>query len=85
MLAAIAEAARVFSNDQYLEIARQNADFLLTAMRPDGNLRHAWRNGQVSQEVFLEDYASLILGLLELYQTDFDNRWFVEACSLAEI
>jgi hypothetical protein len=83
MLAAFAEAGRVLNNDQYLSIATRNADFLLTALRPDGKLRRAWRNGQTSQEVFLEDYASLVLGLLELYQTDFNNRWYVEANSLA--
>ena len=33
--------------------------------------------------MFLEDHAALILGLLELYQTDFNNRWFVEAFELA--
>jgi uncharacterized protein YyaL (SSP411 family) len=33
--------------------------------------------------VFLEDYAALILGLLELYQTDFNNRWFAFAQELA--
>jgi len=34
--------------------------------------------------VFLEDYGALILGLLELYQADFDNRWFVSARELTD-
>ena len=84
MLSVFAEAARVFDNDQYLQVARKNADFILTSLRPDGKLHHVWRKGQVSQEVFLEDYASLILGLLDLYQVDFDNRWYSEAYGLAE-
>ncbi len=84
MLAALAEAARVFENPRYLEAARRNAGFLLTALRPEGHLRRAWRAGQTSPEVFLEDYAALILGLLALYQTDFDNRWYSQACTLAE-
>ncbi|MFW5696861.1 MAG: thioredoxin domain-containing protein [Phototrophicaceae bacterium] len=33
---------------------------------------------------YLEDYANLIDGLLELYQTTFDDRWFVTARRLAE-
>ena len=82
MLAAFAEAGRVLNNNQYLEIATRNASFLLTALRPDGKLRRAWRAGQAGMEVFLEDYASLILGLLELYQTDFNNHWFLEAYTL---
>lgn len=84
MLSAFAEAGRVFNNGQYLEIATRNANFLLTVLHQDGKLRRAWHAGQAGKEVFLEDYASLILGLLELYQTDFNNRWFLEAHGLAE-
>ena len=84
MLIAFAEAARAFNNKNYLEIAQKNADFLLIALRPDGQLRRAWRQGQVGSEVFLADYAALILGLLEVYQTDFNNRWFVAANELAD-
>jgi uncharacterized protein YyaL (SSP411 family) len=38
----------------------------------------------VTNEVFLEDYAALILGLIELYQTDFNNKWFASAKELAD-
>jgi uncharacterized protein YyaL (SSP411 family) len=71
-------------NDVYYQVATHNANFLLNALRPDGKLHRSWRNGQVTQEVFLEDYAALILGLLELYQTDFENRWFTAAVELAD-
>ncbi len=84
MLAAFAEAARVFDEPRYLEIAVRNADFLLTALHPQGALRRAWRAGRAGREVFLEDYAALILGLLELYQSDFNNRWFAAAARLTE-
>ena len=97
MLAAMAEAARVmpkqqgsagvaaFShNNMYYNMATRNAEFLLTNLRPDGRLCRSWRDGKVTKEVFLEDYAALILGLLELYQTDFDNRWFASALELAD-
>ncbi len=69
---------------EYYKLATRNANFLLTALRPEGRLRRAWRGGKASGEVFLEDYAALILGLLELYQTDFDVRWFAAAQELAE-
>src|SRR5574341_1352266 len=86
-LRAFAEASR-FLNDEkaseYLEAATRNADFLLTSLRPDGHLHRAWRNGKASQEVFLEDYAALVVALIELYQTDFKDRWFVAARDLAE-
>lgn len=83
MLAAFTEAARVFDQEKYLQIAARNAGFLLDQLRPQGRLCRAWRAGRTSPQVFLEDYAALILGLLELYQADFNQRWFTAACQLA--
>jgi uncharacterized protein len=79
MLAGLAEAGVAFADADLLKLAVRNADFLLTALSPDGSLRHAWRDGQAGQEVFLEDYGALILGLLALYQADFNPRWFGQA------
>jgi uncharacterized protein len=96
MLAAVAEAARVLDtlpspeqqavrlHSEYYKLATRNAEFLLANLRPDGKLRRSWRDGKVTGEVFLEDYAALILGLLELYQTDFNNKWFAAAKELAD-
>ena len=89
MLAAMAEAARILAEDDLqssipLNLATRNAEFLLQELRPDGKLRRSWRDGKTTNEVFLEDYAALILGLIELYQTDFNNKWFVTAKDLAD-
>jgi len=71
-------------NDMYYKMATRSAEFLLSALRPHGKLKHSWRDGKTTDEVFLEDYAALILGLLELYQTDFNNKWFTAAKELAD-
>jgi len=84
MLASFAEAARALGDQRYLDVAIRNANFLLTALRPDGQLRRTWREATAGPKAYLDDYASLILGLLELYQTDFNNRWFVAARLLAQ-
>ncbi|MDP1716158.1 MAG: hypothetical protein Q8L41_15580, partial [Anaerolineales bacterium] len=88
MLSAFAEAARVLPDSSprsgYLGMATRSAEFLLSELRPDGKLRRVWRNGQTTNQVFLEDYAALIAGLLELYQTDFNNKWFTSAKELAD-
>ena len=89
MLAVFAEAARVFADlspqsNTYLKAATRNAKFILSELRPNGQLCRAWREGSTTNAVFLEDYAALILGLLELYQTDFDNKWFTSAHKLAD-
>ncbi len=65
-------------------LATRSANFLLSNLDIDGKLCRSWRDGKTIHEVFLEDYASLIIGLLELYQADFDNRWFVAALELAD-
>jgi len=84
MLSAFAQAARAFNNESYLRLAQQNAAFLLSSLTPGGRLCRTWRKGTPGNEVFLEDYASLALGLLDLYQADFDPRWFARASGLAE-
>jgi len=88
MLATFAEAARAVDDSElgykYLALATRNADFLLDALRPNNELRRSWRQGKATNEVFLEDYAALILGLLELYQTDFQTKWFATAQELAD-
>jgi uncharacterized protein YyaL (SSP411 family) len=40
--------------------------------------------GEAKLNGYLEDYAYLIEGLLDLYQTTFDPRWFLAAQELAE-
>ncbi len=99
MLAALAEAARILESgsllpfldqqagrvqSQYYNMATRSAEFLLKELRPEGKLKHSWREGKTTGEVFLEDYGALILGLLELYQTDFDNNWFATAKELTD-
>lgn len=80
MLAAFADAARTLTlesgslspnpehqavrlQSQYYDVATRNAELLLSELRP--KLCRAWRNGQTTNVVFLEDYAALIVGLLE--------------------
>jgi uncharacterized protein YyaL (SSP411 family) len=85
MLAAFADAARSLDRDDYRQVAERNADFLLCKLRQEnGRLLRTWKQGEAKLNGYLEDYAYLIEGLLELYQTAFDPRWFVAAQELAE-
>lgn len=84
MLASLAEAARVLNRADYREAAVKNADFLLRDLQVDGRLLRTYKDGQSKIYAYLEDYANLIDGLLEVYQTTFDTRWFVEARRLAD-
>jgi uncharacterized protein YyaL (SSP411 family) len=85
MLAAFAEAARMLVRDDYRQGAERNAEFLLQELRQEnGRLLRTWKAGEAKLNGYLEDYAYLIEGLLELYQTTFDARWFVAAQELAD-
>lgn len=85
MLASLAEAARVLNRADYGEAAVRNGDFLLRElMTSDGNLLRTHKKGESKINGFLEDYGNLIDGLLELYQTTFDERWFTTARKLAD-
>jgi uncharacterized protein YyaL (SSP411 family) len=92
MLAAFAEAARILDRDDYAQVAERNAEFLLGDLRQEnGRLHRTWKRrpehaegaGEAKLNGYLEDYSYLIEGLLELYQTTFDPRWFVAARELA--
>ena len=92
MLAAFAEAARALGRDDYRRVAERNADFLLRELRNPqsairnarGRLLHTWKAGVAKVNGYLEDYTHLIEGLLELYQTTFEPRWYQAAGELAE-
>jgi len=92
MLAAFAEAARVFKRDDYRAIAERNAEFIMREMRPstalrsaqDARLLRSWKDGVAKLNGYLEDYANLAEGLLALYETTFEPRWFIAARELAD-
>ena len=84
-LAALAEAARVLGRDDYREAAVRSASFLLREMTTsDGRLWRTHKDGTSKINGYLEDYAHVIDGLLELYMTTFETRWFAEAQRLAD-
>ncbi len=86
MLATFAEAGRVLNHDDYRRAAIRNAQFLLDALVDQrGRFYRTHTNGVSKLNGYLEDYAHVIEGLLELYMTTFDPRWYREAERLAEI
>lgn len=85
MLWTFAEAARYLNNSHYMDIARCAADFLLSNLFHDGVLYRIWRNGEYKQPGFLEDYASIAIGLLALYQSDLNPRWYQSAKQIFDL
>ncbi|HVV44059.1 MAG TPA: thioredoxin domain-containing protein [Bryobacteraceae bacterium] len=85
MISAIARAAAILDEPIYAQAARRAADFLLAAMRgPDGGLLRRYREGEAAIGAMLDDYAFLVQGLLDLYETTFDFRYLDHAIRLNE-
>ena len=86
MLAAFAEVGRTLERSDYVAAATRNAEFLYRTMRAEnGRLYRTWKAGsEAKYNAYLEDYAYLAEGLLALYQTTFERRWFDWAQELAE-
>ncbi|MFH0843853.1 MAG: thioredoxin domain-containing protein [Pseudomonadota bacterium] len=85
MIAALAKGAQALGDPTYAQAARQGADFILHHLRrPDGRLLHRYRKGEAGVTANADDYAFLIWGLLELYETTFDSFYLATAIQLNE-
>ncbi len=76
MIVALAKGARVFDEPRYAQAARGAVDFILKNMcTSDGELLHRYRDEQAALPAQVDDYAFLIWGMLELYETTFKVRY----------
>jgi len=85
MIKGIAHAARILGRDDWLASARHAADFIYSCLWKDGRLLAVHKDGSSRLNAYLDDYAFLLEGLLELLQTAFnpaDLHWVRE---LAEV
>ena len=86
MLAALARASQVLGEEEYLRAAVKAADFFLEKMLDkNGTLYHRFVKGEMAVEGFLDDYAFLVWGLIEVYEASFDDRFLQAASKLTDI
>src|SRR5262245_28272123 len=67
MIAALAQAARVFDRPEWLELAEAGFHFVLASMEKDGRLVHSYRDGRASALATASDYANMIRAALRLH------------------
>jgi uncharacterized protein YyaL (SSP411 family) len=84
MLSSLAEAACALGRRGYLEAALASGSFLLESMTAEGQLRHSYKDGQSRIDGYLEDYAAVIEGLINLHRVSLGGRWLREAIRLAD-
>lgn len=85
MIGALAEGARILSDLNYLAAAERAADFILKTLRTsDGRRLRTYRAGKAHLNAYLDDYAYLCEGLIDLYEAGGAVRYLTEAAELAE-
>ncbi|GKX28812.1 thioredoxin domain-containing protein [Vallitalea longa] len=85
IIAALANAGRYLDNNQYIQYAIKAADFIIDKlMKPDGGLYIRYRDGQSMNEGILNDYAFMIWGLIQLYESTFNISYLKTAITLNE-
>jgi uncharacterized protein len=84
MIHALAECGVVLEHSEALGAARRSATFILEQMsQADGKLYRSYKDGAARLNAYLEDYASLVLGLIALYEATFEVNWLAEAIRLS--
>jgi uncharacterized protein YyaL (SSP411 family) len=84
MIGAMARAGARLAEPRYLDAARRAARFVLDHLASGTTLQHSWRKGRASVPAFLDDYAFLVEGLLQLHSATGESAWLDEAARLAD-
>jgi len=85
MIAALARAGSMSGDEDYIERASRAALFILKNLRrEDGRLLRSYLGEPTDISAFLEDYAFLCFGLIELFEATLDTFWQEQALLLAD-
>ena len=72
MIAALAKAGRALGRDDFAAAAGKAVAFVRQRLYPGEKLMHRYAGGEAAIAAFLDDYAFLIWGLIEVYETGYD-------------
>ncbi len=80
IIAALSYAGRIFKSEEYISAARTGANFILNTMVDEGGrLYSRFRDGEVEHKGYLEDYANISYGLIELYEATLEEDYLRSA------
>jgi len=84
MIKGMAQAARYLDAPDFLDSAERAVEFILSNMFEDGRLFATHKDGKSHLNAYLDDYAFLLDALLELLQTNWNERYLNFAIELAD-
>ncbi|MFA6940005.1 MAG: thioredoxin domain-containing protein [Clostridiaceae bacterium] len=83
MIAAMAIGGRALGNNEYIIASEKAASFIFkNLIRKDGRLLARYRSGDAAFPAYIDDYAFLIWGLIELYETTYNSEYLQKAVNL---
>lgn len=84
MISAMARAGRILDRPDLTAAAEKAAGFALENLVRDGTLLRSRRAGTAGAPGYLDDYAFIAEGLLDLYETTGRSHWLERSASLAD-
>ena len=86
MISAFSKGYQVLQESRYLRAAERAASFVVDKLyEKEGKVLHRrYRKGEAGIDGFLDDYAFLAQGFLDLYETSLEGRWVTRAIELTE-
>lgn len=85
VIAALSIAGRVLNNKKYTAAAKKAADFIFKELiGKGGRLMARYCKGESSIAGYLDDYAFLIWGLIELYESTYNPEYLEKSLELNE-
>ncbi len=84
MMSAMALGYQVLGDQKYLEALQKTYDFILrkSGLYQNEKLLARYREGEARFAGYLDDYAYLIQGILDLYECNFDSKLLQQALEL---
>ena len=83
MLSGVAAAYAITGEARVREAGARTVDFIFTKMFDNGLLLHTYKDGQAKLLGYLDDYAFLIAGLLDLFEATHEGELLERAKALA--
>ena len=85
MIAALGKAYKVLEDERYFEYAKRAVNFIFdNLIDKNKRLLARYRDEESRHKAYLDDYAFLCFGLIELYESSFDITFLKKAIDLNE-
>ena len=84
-LSAFARGAQILGDKRYLDAATACAEFIQRELWKGDALLRVYRQGRAHTPGFLEDYATVANGLVDVYEACFEARWLRLAERVTEV